>query len=257
VVPEGVEGPRNVSTSQRRPVKFNKDIPALCTFSSLYCLLMRDFDVCVPLDRRVRFMYDHKQSVKEVLRHLLFRSGLSGTLGILRHLRGKNIEHLKQKDIADVFSQIYANGAWVEHHNQDSLSGLGSTKISTDELVVQLSAFLGEVGCRRLVDIGSGDFNWMRNVKGDFDYLGIDVVPQVVDMNNNKYANDRCRFVCMDATRSAITIGDVAVCREVLFHLSFQDGLRLLRNIKDAHFKYVLLTNDKSVWFNSDIRSGD
>ena len=140
---------------------------------------------------------------------------------------------------------------------QESLSGAGSTQIATAELVVRLSSFLGEVGCKKLVDIGCGDFNWMRNVEGDFDYLGIDVVPQVIDANNAKYADDRRRFVCLDATRSAINPGDVALCREVLFHLSFRDGLQLLHNIKATGFKYVLLTNDKSVWFNSDIRSGD
>jgi hypothetical protein len=108
-----------------------------------------------------------------------------------------------------------------------------------------------------LVDIGCGDFNWMRNVEGDFDYLGIDVVPQLIDAHNAAYANNKRRFICMDATRSRITPGDVAICREVLFHLSFRDGLELLRNIKIAGFKYVLLTSDKSVWFNSDIRNGD
>jgi hypothetical protein len=61
----------------------------------------------------------------------------------------------------------------------------------------------------------------------------------------------------MDATQTAINPGDVAVCREVLFHLSFRDGLQLLRNIKATGFKYVLLTYDRSVWFNSDILSGD
>ena len=202
-------------------------------------------------------MYDHKQSVKEIVRHLLFSCGLSDTLNTLRQLRGQNTTHLRSQDMTDTFSQIYANGIWVAHENQESLSGAGSTQMATAELLIRLSSFLREVGCRKLVDIGCGDFNWMRNVEGDFDYLGIDVVPQVIDANNAKYANDRRRFVCMDATQSAISPGDVALCREVLFHLSFRDGLQLLRNIKAAGFKYVLLTNDKSVWFNSDIHNGD
>lgn len=202
-------------------------------------------------------MYDHKQSVKEVIRHVLFRCGLSDTLSILRHWRGQNTKHIREQNMTDTFSQIYANGVWVTHENQDSLSGAGSTQIATAELVPHLSAFLKEVGCRQLADIGCGDFNWMRNIEGDFDYLGIDVVPQVINENNAKYANDRRQFICMDATSTAINPGDVAVCREVLFHLSFRDGLQLLRNIKAAGFKYVLLTNDKSVWFNSDIHSGD
>jgi hypothetical protein len=208
-------------------------------------------------ERRRQMMYDHKQSVKEMLRHVLFRSGLSGTLDVVRNLRGHYTKHTRERDMTGIFSQIYANGAWVMRENQDSLSGVGSTQVATSELAVQLSTFLREVGCRRLVDIGCGDFNWMRKVEGDFDYLGIDVVPAVVAENNTQYAHDRRRFTCLDATREALGPGDVAVCREVLFHLSFQDGLRLLRNIEAAGFQYVLFTHDKSVWFNSDIRSGD
>jgi Methyltransferase domain len=202
-------------------------------------------------------MYDHKQSVKEVIRHVLFRCGLADTLDLLRHWRGQDTEHMRTQNLTDIFSHIYANDVWVAPGNQESLSGVGSTQGATGEFVVRLSAFLREVGCRQLVDIGCGDFNWMRNVQGDFDYLGVDVVPQVIDANNATYANDTRRFICMDATRTAINPGDVAVCREVLFHLSFRDGLQLLRNIKATGFKYVLLTYDKSVWFNSDIRSGD
>jgi hypothetical protein len=43
----------------------------------------------------------------------------------------------------------------------------------------------------------------------------------------------------------------------VLFHLSLGSARRLLENIKAAGFKYVLLTSDTSIWFNSDIRNGD
>jgi hypothetical protein len=202
-------------------------------------------------------MYDHKQSIKEVIRHLLFRCGLGSTINIVRHWRGRNTIHITKRSMADTFSQIYANGFWVEHKNQDSLSGAGSTQMATRELIVQLSAFLREIGCRELVDIGCGDFNWMGNVEGNFNYLGIDVVPQVIDQNIAKYGNDRRRFLCKDATSTDINPGDVGLCREVLFHLSFPDGLQLLKNIKTAGFKYVLLTNDTSVWFNSNIRSGD
>jgi hypothetical protein len=204
-----------------------------------------------------RSMYDHGQSVKEVIRHALFRCGLTDALNALRRWRGQDTKHMREANITDVFSQIYANDIWVMHENQDSSSGAGSTQMATGELVVRLSAFLKEVGCRQLVDIGCGDFNWMRGIEGDFSYLGIDVVPQVIDANNAAYASGRRRFICMDASRTAISPGDVAVCREVLFHLSFRDGLQLLRNIKAAGFKYVLLTSDKSVWFNSDIHNGD
>jgi SAM-dependent methyltransferase len=202
-------------------------------------------------------MYDHKQSAKELVRHVLFRCGLSNTLDVVRHWRGLHTRHVQEQDMAGIFGQIYANGAWVMHDEQDSLSGVGSARVATDELAVQLSAFLRDIGCRRLVDIGCGDFNWMQRVAGDFEYLGIDVVPQVVEENNARHAGDRRRFICLDATSASLQPGDVAICREVLFHLSFRDGLRLMRNIRAAGFRYVMFTNDISIWFNSDIRSGD
>jgi SAM-dependent methyltransferase len=201
--------------------------------------------------------YDHTQSVKEVLRHVLFRCGLSNTLDVVRQWRGHYTKHTSERDMSGIFSQIYANGAWVMRANQDSLSGVGSTEVATRELSTQLAEFLREVGCRRLVDVGCGDFNWMRTVNGDFDYLGVDVVPQVIEQNVARYGNTRRRFLCADATITPIESGDVAICREVLFHLSFKDGMNLLHNVRAAGFRYVLFTTDNGVWFNSDIRSGD
>lgn len=201
--------------------------------------------------------YNHKQSVRSMARHALWRLGLVDVLDMWRRWRGLNLEHIRGHDMTEVFSDVYANGAWVVTADQDSMSGHGSTTAATSALLQHLSSFLADVGCRKLVDIGCGDFNWMRNLTGDFDYLGIDVVPEVTKANNAKYANDRRKFICMDATSSPIPTGDVAICREVLFHLSFRDGLQLLRNLRAAGFKYVMLTSDKSIWFNSDIRNGD
>jgi hypothetical protein len=197
------------------------------------------------------------QTVRELSRHLLLRCGMAGAVDLLRRRRGRSTGHKRQHSIAEIFSHIYSNHAWVIEDGQDSLSGTGSTKQATGELVAQLSKFLREVGCRTLVDIGCGDFNWMCGVEGEFEYLGIDVVPQLIDAHNAAYASSRRRFLCMDATSSPIPAGDVALCREVIFHLSYRDGLRLLRNVKDAGFKYLLLTNDRCLWFNSDIQTGD
>jgi hypothetical protein len=201
---------------------------------------------------------DHRQSFKEIIRHTLFRLGLNGVIDAARRSRGRDSWHTEKPSLDQVFSDIYANGVWIEHEGQASLSGAGSVASATNDLRVQLSSFLSSVNCRRLVDIGCGEFGWMRNVDGEFHYLGIDIVQSVIDANNAAHANERRRFVCMDATRQPIEPwGDVVICREVLFHLSFKNALLVLRNIRAAGFKYIILTTDSSVWFNSDIRDGD
>jgi len=202
-------------------------------------------------------MYDHRQSLKEVVRHTLFRCGLIETWDKVRNRRGRFTAYMRSKDMGEVFSQIYSKNVWVEANGQDSLSGVGSTAHAAEKVVQSLSAFLQQIECRQLVDIGCGDFNWMQAVRGDFNYLGIDIVPDVIQTNIAKFGDERRRFVCMDATRNPVEPGDVAICREVLFHLSFADAQRLIANIKAAGFKYIILTSDKSIWFNSDIRNGD
>lgn len=178
-------------------------------------------------------VYNHKQSVKEVVRHVLYRCGLTGLLNTLRRLRGQNTSHIRKQDIAQTFTQIYANKVWMGHaDNHEALSGAGSTQAATDTLLVELAAFLKEVECRELLDIGCGDYNWMRHLQGDFNYLGIDIVPAVIDANNAAHADAHHHFLCVDATKNPVPGGDVAICREVLFHLSFADGAKLLQNIK-------------------------
>ncbi|MGY3693176.1 SAM-dependent methyltransferase [Bradyrhizobium sp. USDA 3240] len=201
---------------------------------------------------------DHLQSCKEIVRHVLFRLGANEIINVARRVRGRDTSHMHKAQLNEVFSDIYANGTWIENAEQVSLSGLGSSPIATDSLTRQLSQFLRDVGCTRLVDIGCGDFNWMSRVAGDFDYLGIDIVPSLIASHNEVHENSRRRFACLDATKQPLERwGDVAICREVLFHLSFKNALALLNNIKSAGFNYVLLTSDSSVWFNSDIRDGD
>lgn len=193
--------------------------------------------------------------MKSLFRDGLNRLGLLDTYIAWRLGPERSIARQANQSLEDVFSQVYARKLWIETSDQESLSGSGSTTLATATLVGRLSEVLADIGCTKLVDIGCGDFNWMRNVRGDFDYLGIDVVPQVIADNIRLHADHRHRFLCMDATREAIEPGDVAFCREVLFHLSYEDGFRLLRNIKAAGFRYVVLT-DETAAFNIDITSG-
>jgi 2-polyprenyl-3-methyl-5-hydroxy-6-metoxy-1,4-benzoquinol methylase len=202
-------------------------------------------------------MYDHWQSIKEVIRHTLFRTGLDGMLEYYRKTRGRDVSHLQKDKLGEIFTDVYLKGIWLEDAGQTTLSGAGSTKTATDRFSGDLSAFLKEVDCKRLIDIGCGDFGWMQNVQGEFDYLGIDVVKNVIDENNLKYGSPRRKFNVMDATRDYLPDGDVVICREVIFHLSLSDARKLISNIATSGYRYLIMTTDSSVWFNSDIRSGD
>lgn len=198
---------------------------------------------------------DHAQSFKEVARHLLFITGLSGTLSAARRRRGFKVSHLDHKTIAERFTAIYKIGVWRHSETQESSSGTGSEKLAVARVALELPALLHSIGTVRLLDVGCGDWSWMRDVRIPCEYMGIDVVPPVVDALR-QFERPGISFAVCDAIQGPLPPADTVLCREVLFHLSFKDAKSVLRNIGQSA-KWLIATSDTSLWFNSDIDSGD
>jgi len=79
----------------------------------------------------------------------------------------------------------------------------------------------------------------------------------VIKENNRLYANEKRRFLCLNAVNDELPDADVVLCREILFHLSFADALALLKNVKRPNVQYLIATTDSATLFNADVRSGD
>jgi SAM-dependent methyltransferase len=199
--------------------------------------------------------WDHKQSVKEILRHVGFKLGAGHLLDGVRRRRGFPTGHLDRTTPADRFRAIYELGAWVHSEGQQSLSGLGSEVGATISIRDALPSLLVRLKCRTLLDVGCGDWSWMRDICLPCNYLGIDVVPEIIE-NNSRYERAGVVFRVADAIAGPLPEVDVALCREVLFHLSFNDGLRVLANIQHSA-RWLLGTTDTAIWFNSDVPTGD
>jgi hypothetical protein len=170
--------------------------------------------------------------------------------------RGRSVDHLKG-DRGGRFSTIYEKRYWSgDRADRPSLSGPGSTLPATASLRAALPPALQEMGAETLLDIGCGDFFWMREVDLPCKYIGIDIVQSVIDENQKNFGSDKRRFVCLDGVVDDLPKGDVAMCREVLFHLSSSDARALIDNIRKAGVKFVAATTDPATRFNSDIPSG-
>jgi hypothetical protein len=153
------------------------------------------------------------------------------------------------------FSNIYQYNLWFG--NSESRSGAGSTLEATENLRIQLPAILEKYDAKNLVDVGCGDFNWMKEVKLPCRYVGLDIVPQIVQSNQEKFGNESVEFVTANAVVDPLPTGaDIVLCREVLFHLSFDDGRNLLRNVIASGARYFIATNDLHVEKNKNIKSG-
>jgi hypothetical protein len=153
-----------------------------------------------------------------------------------------------------IFSDIHAENAWGD---PESASGTGSTLDRTSVVRQALPVVLQRLGARSLFDAACGDFNWMQHVDlAGIDYVGGDVVPELVARNLARHQRAGRRFVALDVTRDAIPRADAVLCRDCFIHLSFGDARRAIANFKKSGAAFLLATTHTGVPENLDIPSG-
>ncbi len=139
-----------------------------------------------------------------------------------------------------IWTDAYTSG---ELHFEETSSGMGASLGYTKEIRSKLPDLLKKYGIHSILDIGCGDFNWMKSiVPKDCKYIGVDIVKSVIDENNIEYGSDICTFVHLDARKDNLPKADLVVCRDVLAHLSYEDAFSLLRRVQESESTYILLT---------------
>lgn len=165
---------------------------------------------------------------------------------------------LQQAHLKDRFAAIYDRNLWS---SPESGSGPGSEIEFTRNLREWLVRKLPEYGVRRLADAPCGDFNWMKLVvpQLDIDYLGLDVVERVVAANRLRYGSKRISFAAANLCEDKLPDADLIMVRDCLFHLSYADVDRVLRNLARTDYKYLLTSTHVASgrFANTDIVSGD
>jgi SAM-dependent methyltransferase len=197
------------------------------------------------------------RTAKEITRDLIARAGLSRLHVSLRKLRGENVDHLLHASLSERFSAVYKNRVWIRARSDGSPSGSGSDLENTGSVRQYLAELLKSLSTQSLLDVGCGDFTWMKEIPFPFRYTGIDIVAEVIAANAKLYCSKQRSFLTLDATRDPLPMSDTILCREVLFHLSFQDIQRLLENCRKSGASFLIATSDSDLQYNADILSGD
>ena len=157
------------------------------------------------------------------------------------------------------FRRIYRRHYHYWQSNE-STSGLGSTLANTENIRTALPALLQKYDIRTIVDVPCGDFNWMRHLIGQTpfvrSYIGLDIVPELIQENQRKYSSDHIRFLEFDVITTTPPIADLVIVRDCLIHFSFADARRALKNIKYSGSAYFLSTTHLDVQENKDIVTG-
>jgi hypothetical protein len=194
----------------------------------------------------------------------------STLLEIINHILNKHpeladiiSETAKQKiqkkpdDIQKIFTGIYNGNLWG---SSESASGAGSEYVYTKNLREKLPDLISKYNINKILDAPCGDFNWMRFVieQVQVDYVGADIVQEIITVNNAKYESKTVNFLTLDITVSPLPSADLIICRDCLFHLSFNNISKFIANFLKSNINYILTTSHYSEFVdtNKDIIDG-
>lgn len=140
-----------------------------------------------------------------------------------------------------LFTLIHDKKLWNE---KESLSGPGSTFEATKNIRAALPEIFKKYNIRSVLDVPCGDFNWMKFVDlGNIEYIGADIVEELIRQNTNKFAGDHISFRVLDLVSDILPKADLILCRDGLVHLNNREVIRALKNIRKSKAKYLLMTN--------------
>ena len=154
--------------------------------------------------------------------------------------------------LRDVFERIYRNNAW------DQGSGPGSSAANTIEYRAFVSRFIEANGISSVTDLGCGDWQFSRFFDwSGVEYLGLDVVPEIVERNRSRFGQPNVRFEVF-VSPEALPGGDLLLSKEVLQHLPNSTIAAYLSTIRQK-YRFALLTSaiEPQNLVNRDIEPGD
>ena len=136
-----------------------------------------------------------------------------------------------------VFRSIYLRRAWCGG------SGGGSGVEQTRAIRAQLPELARELRVRSVLDAPCGDYRWMSQVEWDLEsYVGVDIVPELIEINRAAYQTDAVRFAVADITCDPLPRADLVLVRDCFVHMSHRDIKQALRNLKATGSTFLLTT---------------
>jgi SAM-dependent methyltransferase len=159
-------------------------------------------------------------------------------------------------DLTTIFTRIYKTRRWAKKA-ETPVSGTGSSLSETENLRDMLPSLFGALTINSVLDIPCGDFTWMQTVEmHGMQYIGADIVPELVAINVERHSDDNHSFYVMDVLSDDLPKVDLIICRDCLVHFCEEDIKTALKNIKRSGSKYLATTIYTEKEKNNTIRTG-
>jgi len=159
-------------------------------------------------------------------------------------------------DLAQRFRRIHDTNLWGA---AESPSGLGSEIDATAVLRAELPPLLDRLGATSLLDAPCGDAGWINRAGLGVRYVGVDIVPALIErLQARAAANDiRGEYHLADIAVDALPRCDAILCRDCLVHLSFANIARAVANFARSGAVWLIATTFPDWQANVDCEDGD
>jgi len=164
---------------------------------------------------------------------------------------GRKWSNVETVDLKQKFSTVYRENIFG---GRVSRSGEGSDLMQTKIIRREIPSLLRKIKARSLLDAPCGDWYWMQKTDlGIHNYIGVDIVEELVALNRQRFGNDHIRFDCLNLTTDTLPTADVVLSRDCLVHLSYSDAMRIISNFKRSGACYLLTTTFVGRAANSEL----
>jgi len=140
----------------------------------------------------------------------------------------------------EVFDKAYRFNEWGGKAGE-FYSGSGSKPEVAASYCEMVRRFIADRGLLTVVDLGCGDFRVGAHLQvTGVSYLGIDIVPELIDRNRRLFENDNVGFMRLDMIIDRLPDAELCLIRQVFQHLSNDQICEMLKKI--TKYPYVLIT---------------
>jgi len=160
--------------------------------------------------------------------------------------------------IEQIFTDLYHSEVWENVDGTQTRSGLGSTLEYSKCIRDILTSMLTDYSIKSIVDASCGDWNWMSTIQYRIkcNYVGIDVVPEIIDRNTKLFSNDRFKFVKTDALSYFKTLPnksvDLILFRNTAEYLDETYNLEFIREARRV-CRYLLMSTTDTCKENKNV----
>lgn len=157
------------------------------------------------------------------------------------------------EDHSKIFKDIYDKNVWGG-------SGGGSNPANCTKWIAFIKQFIKDNNVKSVVDFGCGDWQHSNLIEYDklgANYLGIECVQSLVDLNTVLYSNPHIKFVYLsDYKKLTLKKADLLIVKDVLMHWKTKDIVEFL-NEQVNNYNHIILSNiiENSDRVDSDVPS--